>query len=208
MGRIVGERLRRSKNEVVTEFRTGEILLAAERVFGERGYAGATVAAIARAAGVAKGTVYLYFRSKDEIFHAAHERDLGEMRATTAAAIAAASGTAAQLRAYVASKIEFCASHRAFFALYLSESTPQGGLLGLPQRLQDHAAEQVAVLAGVVRAGQAAGEVRDLAPEAVARAIFDVTRSVIVQRLRGDTIRNAGEDVDLVCDLVWKGISR
>ena len=43
---------------------------AAARVIGKRGFEAATVHEIARAAGVAAGTIYLYFRSKDEILDA------------------------------------------------------------------------------------------------------------------------------------------
>lgn len=48
--------------------RRGQILRAAVAVFSERGYANATISDIASAAGVAHGTIYLYFRSKAEIF--------------------------------------------------------------------------------------------------------------------------------------------
>jgi AcrR family transcriptional regulator len=192
----------------VAEFRSNEILRAAEQVFAERGFAAATIAEIAHAAGVAKGTVYLYFRSKEEIFHAAYEHDLGELREATEKAMAAAHGAAAKLRAFVASKVEFFTTHRAFFALYLSESTPHGVVLSMPARLAAHARGQVEVLASIVAAGQTAGEVRELPAEAVAQAIFDVTRSVIVQRLRSGAARPIDDDVDLVYDLVWKGISR
>lgn len=44
------------------------VLEAAEQVFGEKGYYGASVTEITRAAGVAQGTFYLYFRGKKEIF--------------------------------------------------------------------------------------------------------------------------------------------
>jgi AcrR family transcriptional regulator len=44
------------------------VLDAAEQVFGEKGYYGASVTEITRAAGVAQGTFYLYFRGKKEIF--------------------------------------------------------------------------------------------------------------------------------------------
>jgi AcrR family transcriptional regulator len=44
------------------------VLEAAERVFGDKGYYGASVTEITRAAGVAQGTFYLYFRGKKEIF--------------------------------------------------------------------------------------------------------------------------------------------
>jgi AcrR family transcriptional regulator len=46
------------------------IMDAAIEVFGASGIDGASVEDIARAAGVAKGTIYLYFKSKDDIFEA------------------------------------------------------------------------------------------------------------------------------------------
>src|SRR5437762_5955209 len=61
------------------------ILRAAIDVFAERGYFNAQVADVARAAGVAAGTVYLYFRSKDDLLISIFERSmraaLGEVRA-------------------------------------------------------------------------------------------------------------------------------
>lgn len=50
------------------------ILDAAERVFAARGYAAATVKDVAQEAGVATGTVYLYFPSKEELFLALIDR--------------------------------------------------------------------------------------------------------------------------------------
>jgi AcrR family transcriptional regulator len=50
--------------------RRGSILDAAIEVFDEKGFDRANVEAIARAAGIGKGTVYLYFKSKEDIFAA------------------------------------------------------------------------------------------------------------------------------------------
>jgi AcrR family transcriptional regulator len=44
------------------------VLEAAEQVFGDRGYHGASVTEITKSAGVAQGTFYLYFRGKKEIY--------------------------------------------------------------------------------------------------------------------------------------------
>src|SRR6516225_4394850 len=52
------------------------ILRAAIDVFAERGYFNAQVADVARAAGVAAGTVYLYFKSKDDILISIFERGM------------------------------------------------------------------------------------------------------------------------------------
>jgi AcrR family transcriptional regulator len=59
-----------TKKEIVTEFRTREILAAARRLMQDRGVEAATMEEIAAAAGVAKGTVYLYFQSKDDLVKA------------------------------------------------------------------------------------------------------------------------------------------
>jgi len=60
------------------------ILRAAIRVFARNGYFNSKVADIARAAGVADGTVYLYFKSKEEILHsifdASMEKAISEAR--------------------------------------------------------------------------------------------------------------------------------
>jgi AcrR family transcriptional regulator len=50
--------------------RPGEIVAAALDVFVERGFAATTLADVARRAGVTKGTVYLYFESKEALFKA------------------------------------------------------------------------------------------------------------------------------------------
>jgi TetR/AcrR family fatty acid metabolism transcriptional regulator len=52
------------------------ILRAAIDIFAERGYFNAQVADVARAAGVAAGTVYLYFKSKDDLLISIFERSM------------------------------------------------------------------------------------------------------------------------------------
>ena len=70
----------KSKEEVVQEFRIQSIQDATMRVIARKGMAAATMQEIADEAGVAKGTIYLYFRDRDELvektfetaMHAAH----------------------------------------------------------------------------------------------------------------------------------------
>jgi len=64
------------------------ILRAAIDIFAERGYFNAQVADVARAAGVAAGTVYLYFRSKDDLLVSIFERSMRDGLAGSRAAIA------------------------------------------------------------------------------------------------------------------------
>ena len=61
------------KKEEVKE----SIQLAAKSVFLEQGYQKATLRGIAEAAGVTKGNIYIYFKSKDELFNSLVEPTVG-----------------------------------------------------------------------------------------------------------------------------------
>src|SRR4030088_2374134 len=63
-----------------------KVLEAAEQVFGAKGYHGASVTEITRAAGVAQGTFYLYFPGKKEIFLSLVDTLGRQLRALTIAA--------------------------------------------------------------------------------------------------------------------------
>jgi AcrR family transcriptional regulator len=56
--------------------RPGEILAAALACFTERGFAGTRMDDVAAKAGVTKGTVYLYYSNKEELFEAVVRREL------------------------------------------------------------------------------------------------------------------------------------
>src|SRR5580704_2576350 len=74
-----------TKEEVIKEYRVREILEAARRVMARYGMQGTTVDRVAEEAKVAKGTIYLYFDTKDELVHAAVLEGLRQMVAETIA---------------------------------------------------------------------------------------------------------------------------
>jgi TetR/AcrR family transcriptional regulator, fatty acid metabolism regulator protein len=83
---------RRSRPAAVPEAPPGPkrdaILRAAIDVFAERGFFNAQVADVARAAGVAAGTVYLYFKSKDDLLVSIFERSMRDGLTKGRAAVA------------------------------------------------------------------------------------------------------------------------
>ena len=60
----------RAKRERRKEARPGELLAAALQLFVEKGFAATRAEEVARRAGVSKGTLFLYFSSKEELFKA------------------------------------------------------------------------------------------------------------------------------------------
>jgi TetR/AcrR family transcriptional regulator, fatty acid metabolism regulator protein len=77
-----------SRREPAAGAKRDAILRAAIDVFASRGYFNAQVADVARAAGVAAGTVYLYFKSKDHLLVSIFERSMREGLTAGRAAVA------------------------------------------------------------------------------------------------------------------------
>src|SRR3954463_4732734 len=76
------------------------ILRAAIDVFAERGFFNAQVADVARVAGVAAGTVYLYFRSKDDLLVSIFERSMRDALSEGQSALTGVRDPAARLRSF------------------------------------------------------------------------------------------------------------
>jgi AcrR family transcriptional regulator len=81
--------------------RPAELLAAALEVFTEKGYAGARLDDIAARAGVSKGTLYLYFANKEELFQAVVRDGLVSPLAEARAVIDAYAGPAAELLRFI-----------------------------------------------------------------------------------------------------------
>src|SRR5215212_9139696 len=116
----------KSKEEVVQEFRVQSIEDAAMRVIGRKGMAAATMQDIAEEAGVAKGTIYLYFRDRDELVEKTFERAMTGLHKLTDQAWASHGTFEEKLRAIIAAKFAFFRENREFFRLYISLRIPEG----------------------------------------------------------------------------------
>ena len=87
-----------NKADIVTDFRRAQVIAAARERFSKHGLAGTTMDGIAQAAGVAKGTVYLYFRSKDDLLIAIFEKTMASAIVEGRQALASLTDPEARLR--------------------------------------------------------------------------------------------------------------
>ena len=197
-----------NKDDVVSAFRRDQILAAAHGVFASRGFKEATVGDIADAAGIAKGTLYLYFKSKDEIYWAALHRGLDELHALTRTALERAAGPRDKLHAFIDTKVRFFDADREFFSIYFAEfGNVSPHHLPAQQPFLQRYMEQVALLDATLQQAAAAGIVRTSVLNGLGYSVLALTASVIARRLRGWSHRSIEEDVDDAVDLLWKGLA-
>jgi len=102
--------------------RRGQILRGALVVFSQKGFHGATIREIASAAGLAEGTIYLYFPSKQDVLRGVFALIAEEASAAPAADRFGGDDDEAFLRALLQSRITSLSRHAAFLRLSVHEA--------------------------------------------------------------------------------------
>ncbi|MGN6109004.1 MAG: TetR/AcrR family transcriptional regulator [Kofleriaceae bacterium] len=146
------------------------ILSAAERVFARRGFFAARVSEIAKDAGVADGTIYLYFKSKDDLLISLFETRMKQVNAVLAETIASAPPQE-QLRAFIHAYLRLVHDEPAAAEVLTIELRQSAKFMKEYENPQF--ADFLRMLGGLIAAGQERGELDPSIPAHVAaRMIF------------------------------------
>ncbi|HEX8412198.1 MAG TPA: helix-turn-helix domain-containing protein [Thermoanaerobaculia bacterium] len=193
-----------TKEAVVEQFRCQAIRDAAMRVVARKGYDHVTVQDIADEAGIAKGTVYLYFKSREDILQKTMSVSFEDFHARIAAAIAGGGAFPEVVERVVRTQLEYFDERKEFFRLYVAMAEPLG-----ERRLKKHAAYRthIAQLAAMVENGARNGEVRDEPADRVAIAVASTIRDLALQRLAEKNPRPLADDVAFIRDYICRGIA-
>jgi TetR/AcrR family transcriptional regulator, fatty acid metabolism regulator protein len=147
------------------------ILDAAVRVFAAEGFYKAKVSQIAAAAGVADGTIYLYFKNKDDLLIQLFEDRMEQVNSTLRAALASETSAAERLRRVVKLHLELIQQNPHMGEVITVELRQSAKFI--KEYANPKFGEFLRLIAGAIVAGQANGELRsDLDPYIMARALF------------------------------------
>ena len=193
-------------DQSVSERKRTSILDAARSVFSRKAYADAAVDDVAEQAHIAKGTLYLYFKSKEELYLAALVSDLRAMSADARSKMEEVSGFREKLRAFFEVRLDYCRLHENFLRIYLAEYGTMFVRAPLNRELAQLVRENIRYVAQVVEEAIARGEIRRVSAPATAAAIFDMSRGLIERRLLGWKEFRAQDEIEFSIDLLWSGI--
>jgi AcrR family transcriptional regulator len=189
---------------------TVELLVgAAETAIARVGYDAVTMQQIATEAGCATGTLYLYFKDKQQLVMALVERHGRRFRQRVEKALAAASDPLDQMRLATQTFLEYFIQNRNYFkVLYASNLFRRGVLPGsLPKREQEDRKRFQAMFREVIRQAQARGQIRkDLSPEEIASCMRGIVIGMMDQYSAIETLPPLEEQMRLLWGFMAGGL--
>src|SRR3954471_22945748 len=199
----------RSKEEVVQEFRIQSIQQATMRVIARKGMAAATMQEIADEAGVAKGTIYLYFRDRDELVEKTFETAITQLHERVDAEMTGDGPFGTRLRAMMTAAIEFFREHREFFRLYASLRIPEGS--PQQQRRQQRTCKpqyenRIERFATILQDAMNRGEIRSMNARRLSLFLIEGINAIVIDRVMKEP-PPAVDDVELMASVILDGIA-
>src|SRR5436305_13422793 len=182
------------------------ILRAATRVFARNGYFNSKVADIARAADVADGTVYLYFKSKEEILHSIFDQNMAEAITSGRKLIKALSDPREKLRRIARLHLERLGADRDLAVAFQVE------LRGSTKFMEEFSAagfaEYLALLRRTFEEGQRVGAFRkELNATVAAKILFGALDEMATNWIISKRSYKLEPMADVVMDVFLNGVS-
>jgi TetR/AcrR family fatty acid metabolism transcriptional regulator len=182
------------------------ILRAAIVVFAHNGYFNSKVADIAREAGVADGTVYLYFKSKEDILHSVFDRSVDEAIAEAKKIVETISDPKEKLRQIALLHLERLGADRDLAVVFQVE------LRGSTKFMEEFSAAGFAEYLTLIRTtfeeGQKAGVFRaDLNAKIVAKILFGALDEMATNWILSKRRYKLAPMADQVLDIFLNGVN-
>ena len=162
-----------------------EILSAAEKVFAAKGFFPTTMSDIAREAEFGTGTLYKYFKSKEELYFTLIDEKVEEINRLVKSELSQETSAIERIRKVLGLQFEFIERNRDFFMIYISERNRFEWTVkdDLGKGIHDKMVTYIDTLAEVMRQGVKEGEFKSINPIDLAHALVGIVNSFVFERL-------------------------
>ncbi len=182
----------------------GRIIAAAATLFGDKGYHSTTTAEIAESAGVAAGTIYIYFSSKEELLVAVFEEFLGVHMDRLRDGVARETGPEAKLRCLLRLGLELMEQNPDSARIFLSQLRQSTAMIKMVVKRSSRAYKDI--IEGILEQGIREGFCRQVNVRAVASMLFGAYQSLVLDWVADDCSYRLSEQWDELADFILKGV--
>jgi TetR/AcrR family transcriptional regulator len=163
----------------------GEILRAAEKVFAAKGFFQTTMSEIAQEAEFGTGTLYKYFKSKEDLYFTLIDEKTEEINQLVRVELLRKTSAVERIKKVLILELEFIERNRDFFRIYTSEGSRFEWSIkdDCGKKIHDKMVDYIHLLAQVLKQGIKAGELKPLDPLDLAHAYEGIVHSFIFEWL-------------------------
>jgi TetR/AcrR family transcriptional regulator len=175
------ERISRKEREYLAH--REEILSAAEKVFAAKGFFPTTMNDISREAEFGTGTLYKYFRSKEELYFTLIDEKVEEINRLVKTELSQKTSAVERIKKVLGLQFEFFERNRDFFKIYISERNRFEWTVKdeLGKGLHEKMVAYINILAEVMRQGIEREEFRSMNPVDLAHALVGIVNSFVFE---------------------------
>jgi len=160
-----------AKKKKTNDDKRERILKAATQVFAQHGFYKSKIADIAKRADVADGTIYLYFKNKDDLLISLFEAEMNKILRTMKEEVTKADGFENKVRTFIKVHLELIAGNKELAEVLQIELRQSHKFMKeyMGTKLNDY----LNIISGIISQGQRNGEVRaDIIPGVAKRILF------------------------------------
>ncbi len=152
------------------------ILKASMDIFSRKGYAASNIREIAKAADISIGTVYIYFKNKEELYKSLIEDKKQELTDRIGAMCFEEKPATESLKNFIQIHLEYAVKHREFILLHIRE---HGFSFGIEKK-RAFFNQQIEIIEKIIQRGIISDEFRETDARSIASIIMGTLRGIIL----------------------------
>ena len=194
--------------------RRNEILQAAWKVFASKEYDAATIDDVAAAAELSKGTLYLYFQNKADLFQSTIEMGMEEVNTIIQDTVSSSDDPVSGIREIIKHLLTYSEDNMDFFKILSSGRSHFEvhaeivNCCDFKERIMKSASRSVAIIAKHIQCGIEAGVFRQVNPEDAAFVLMSVIRGFAFRRIIDPAAANLPEKAEFITNILLNGLEK
>jgi AcrR family transcriptional regulator len=191
---------KQARNASLTQLRRSEIIAAALKVFALKGFHNTRAEDVATQAKIAKGTLYLYFKSKDAIYEAALQHAIEQLGDLVDQRMGAAGTVKERIRVFIHARLEFWGEQGQLYRMILTVGREKQHRRKTEKILRAAVESFAAILEEAIRSGQLPN--RPLPP--IGWAVMDMIRGANERAIDGASELSTADVTELITGMVLR----
>ena len=185
--------------------RKEEILTASMEIFAKYGYHETDVEEIARLAGLGKGTVYRYFKSKEKLFLSTLEWGLSTLRDQILEAWSKVDNCVDKVKIALVTYLQFFEKNRDFYRVLVQERI-WTEVKSCTHEWKERHLSHIHHLVKILKEGIEKGNFKKVDPESAAYALLGITNSLLYKWLTAEKRYSINKEISIIQEIFFYGV--